>query len=308
MTPGALLAGKVVVITGTGHGIGRSVALEMARQGALLRLNNRSEANGRATLDEIRQAGGTAELTISSVAEASGARQVVVDCLRNYGRIDVLYANAGFIGPGDFEAMTEEQFDAVLGVHLDGAVFCCRAALHHMVERGFGRILMTGTPGAYAHAGAGHLNYAAAKGGVTAFMRSLYKEVFEHGVTVNTIVSNAPTSRRSPEAKAAIASRIRRWGRFGYAPFGTVPPSIDIVAPLIAYLVSDRAGDVTGRTIYVGGERMGLYLDPELKNLLAHPGGWDYEALRKKFRAVIPSGPPSPFFGDDPELIAGSGL
>jgi 3-oxoacyl-[acyl-carrier protein] reductase len=296
-----ILAGTVIVVTGAGHGIGQIAAIEMARQGALLQINNRSRDNGMSTVDAIRRDGRQVELTVSDVATADGAHAVIEDALRNYGRIDVLHNNAGFIWPGDFETMTEEQFDAVLGVHVKGSFYCTKAALPSMIERRFGRILFTGSPAGVAHAAAGQLNYSAAKGALAALTRCLYKEVYEYGITVNTIVPNGPTSRRSPEEKREIARRAMGWVRFGYTPGSSTPPTLEQIAPVMAWVVSDAAAAVTGRQIYVGGDRIGFYPDPTIRTMLAHPGGWTYEALRQKLRAVIPSGPPSPFSGRDAE-------
>ena len=133
-----------------------------------------------------------------------------------------------------------------------------------MIERRSGKILLTGTPAAYSHAPPWQLNYAAAKGAVTAFMRCLYKEVYEYGITVNCIVPNGPTTRRGPEELARIISATVRWGRFGLAPMPAEPPSLDRIAATLAYVASDEVADITGRTIFIGGSKIGLYTNPEL--------------------------------------------
>jgi 3-oxoacyl-[acyl-carrier protein] reductase len=304
-----LLDGRVVAITGAGHGIGMIAAVEMARQGALVLVNNRSEANGRAVVDRIRSEGGTAELSIADVSTRDGAEHVIADCVRSFGRIDVLYNNAGYIWPDPVDQMTPEQFEAVLRVHVHGSFWCTRAAVPHMLRAGFGRILVTGSPGGYAHASPWAANYGTAKGALAGLMRALSRELYPAGITVNCIVPNAPTTRRTPEEKARLAAPTRRWGRFGLAPMTAMgPPTLEKIAPTLAWVVSDAAADVTGRVIFIGGEKLALYREPELQNVLIHPKGWDAASLDARFRAVVSSGPPTPFYADDPVLTAGGGF
>jgi NAD(P)-dependent dehydrogenase (short-subunit alcohol dehydrogenase family) len=163
-----------------------------------------------------------------------------------------------------------------------------------MLDRGTGSILNTSSPGALWGSPLG-TSYAASKGAIWSLTRCLYKEVYEAGITVNTIVPGANTNRE-PDKRGQVEVEAMKWLRLGSVRSGE--PVAQRVGPIAAYLVSDEARDITGRTVYAAGNTVALFEEPQLVNTLILEGGWTTEALRRALHAVVPSGLPSPYQGD----------
>ncbi len=240
--------GRVAVITGAGGGLGRVYALELARRGAKVVVNDyggaRDGASGGSAspadtvVDEIRNSGGEAAADYGNVATPEGGKGIVQTALEAFGRIDILINNAGILRDKSFVKMEPGNWAAVLGVHLDGAYHVTRPAFQVMKQQGYGRIIMT-TSAAGLYGNFGQTNYSAAKMGLVGLMNALKLEGEKYDIRVNTV---APLA----------ASRLTE---------DVLPPDLfekmqpEYVAPLVLYLASERCA-ATGEIFNAG---MGYY-------------------------------------------------
>ena len=244
-----LLDDKVVVVTGAGRGIGRGEALECARQGAAVVLNEYDPAVGSAVVAEIRAAGGQAALVEGDVSEPSVADALVRTAVGEFGRLDGLVNNAGVLRDRTLAKMTPEEWDAVLRVHLRGHYAPTHAVLNHWKEHGGpGHVVCTAsTSGLLGNFG--QSNYGAAKAGIAAFAQIVAMESARMGVTCNAIAPAART-RMTEGAYGEI---------FGSGDGGFDFWHPDNVAPLVAYLVSDASSHISGKVFGVQGDAVELY-------------------------------------------------
>jgi NAD(P)-dependent dehydrogenase (short-subunit alcohol dehydrogenase family) len=240
---GISFEGKVAVVTGAGAGLGKSHALELARRGAKVVVNDlggsvdgsggSSEA-ARAVVAEIEAGGGEAIANGASVADKKGAQSIVDDTLRAFGRLDILINNAGILRDKTFRKMELEDFQLVVDVHLLGSVYCTKAAWPVMLEQGYGRILMTTSPsGLYGNFG--QSNYGAAKLGLVGFMNTLKLEGGKSNIRVNTI---APVAATRMTENLGIPAEV----------FARLKP--ELVTPAVLFLVSEDAP--TGTIVEAG--------------------------------------------------------
>ena len=192
---------RVALITGAGGGLGRSHALELARRGAKVVVNDPggsvngvggSHAAADQVVAEIRAAGFEAVPNHDSVSSVEGARRLVQCALDHYGRIDVLINNAGILRDKSLAKMEPADFESVVAVHLLGSAWCSQAVLAHMQGSSYGRIVMT-TSAAGLYGNFGQTNYGAAKLGIVGLMLSLKQEAMKHGIFVNTVAPVALT-------------------------------------------------------------------------------------------------------------------
>lgn len=235
---------RVIVVTGAGGGLGREYALLLARDGAKVVVNDLGgtrDGSGSSTamadqvVTEIRDAGGTAVANYDSVATSEGAASIVETALGEFGRIDGVVNNAGILRDVAFHKMTDEQWDAVLQVHLHGAYHVTRAAWPHLREQGHGRIVMaTSTSGLYGNFG--QSNYGAAKLGMVGLMNTLAIEGRKYGITVNAVAPMAATRMTEDIAPPEMLAKL--------------PAAA--VAPICGHLLTDECTD-TGTVLIVGG-------------------------------------------------------
>lgn len=252
------LKGDVVVITGAGGGLGRSHALEVARRGASVVVNdvggarNGEPAPADSVVAEIRAAGGEAVASTDSVATPEGGRAIIRKAVERFGTVDAVVHNAGVWRHVPFAEMTAENLDPVLDVHLRGAFFVTRPAWSTMVAQGHGRIVLTSS-GAGAFGREEGTNYAAAKAGLLGLGRALAIEGEQHGIRANCLLPIAPYMER-PRATDTSASTtmsdaaVRRF-RQAALPTSATP---EMVSPMVAYLVS-RACEPNGQAYSAGG-------------------------------------------------------
>jgi len=273
-----MLEGKVIVVTGAGAGVGRGIALEAARQGAKVVVNdlgvNIDGSGGSAgpaqkTVDDIVAAGGIASANSDSVAEWGSAQKIVQQALDLYGRIDGVVNNAGNLRDVLFHKMTEEEFDAVIRVHLKGSWNVSRAAAPHFKSEGRGAYVhMTSTSGLIGNMG--QANYMAAKMGVVGLSKSIALDMAHFNVRSNCIapfaftrmVGTIPTD--TPEGAERMKVNMRL--------------EADKIAPLTLALLTDGAKGVTGQIFGVRNNEIYLFSQPRPIRT-AHSGeGWTVES------------------------------
>jgi len=287
---GEMLADRVAVVTGAGRGIGRGVALGLAAAGAKVVVNDYG-----VTLDgaepsagpafevakEIVAAGGEAVANIDSVAEWDGAKRIVDMAIERFGRIDVLVTCAGIVRDRMIFNMSEEEWDAVLAVHLKGTFNCVRHACTHMREQRYGRIV-TFSSGAALFGNPGQANYGSAKGGISGLTKVAARDLGRYGVTVNAICPVAGT--RMTVTDAYLKSReIRKQQGIVREDRGTenieqLDPND--VAPMVVYLSSEHAGNVNGQFFLCYGNSIALLSQPRpVKTLFKSTGIWTLDEL-----------------------------
>ena len=231
-----LLDGKVAVITGAGTGLGRSYARLLARHGAAVVVNDYAQAAAEAAVEEISDAGGRAAAAVADVGSVGAGEAILKASLDAFGRVDILVNNAGILRDKSLLKMTEEDWDAVLRVHLKGTFCVTQPIFRHMKERGGGVIVNT-TSTAGLRGKFGQTNYGAAKAGIWGFSNSLALEGLKHGIRVWTIAPAAASQLTdgvvSEEYKQVFTA--------------------DRVAPVLLYMVSDLSGAQTGKTLLAGG-------------------------------------------------------
>jgi NAD(P)-dependent dehydrogenase (short-subunit alcohol dehydrogenase family) len=248
------LEGKSAAVTGGGEGIGRAVVLALAAEGARVVVNDIGrDAEGKSTADkvvaEVTKAGGTAVANYDSVATVSGGENIIKAATGNFGRIDILVCCAGNHNRMPIIEMNEKDWDSIIEVHLKGHFTCCRAAAVEMVKQKSGRIINFSSRAGFSYfvGPPNSVAYAAAKAGILGLTAQLSGEMKEHGITVNAILPSAVT-RLFPEERPKVGG-----GDTG-AP--------DTVAPIVAYLATDEAQNVTGQFFYATGGDICIYSRP----------------------------------------------
>jgi NAD(P)-dependent dehydrogenase (short-subunit alcohol dehydrogenase family) len=267
-----LLDGKVAVVTGAGGGIGRAVALGLSRAGARVVVNDYgvtvdgrapSSAAAQAVVKEIEALGGQAAASADSVTTMAGGEAIVETALTRFGDLHVVVCCAGILRERMIFNMTEEEWDAVIAVHLKGHFTVMRPATRHMREKRRGRIV-TFTSTAGLEGSPGQPNYSAAKEGIVGLTRSTALAMAKYGVTVNCI---------SPTAETRMTERLSADRRAQAA----APP--EAVAPVVAFLASDRAAHITGQIVHVRGNQVSLWSHPAPVRAVTSREGWTPDAL-----------------------------
>ncbi|HEU4669304.1 MAG TPA: glucose 1-dehydrogenase [Dyella sp.] len=244
------LQGKVALVTGSGRGIGRAIAVRLAQEGARVVVEDRrDDDDARATLAEVRQAGSDGCVIAGDIADPQVDRQVIEQAVTAMGRLDVLVNNAGIEKRADFLDVTEDDYEAVLGVNLRGTVFATQAFARHVRERGGGGSVVN-ISSVHEELPFPHFaSYAASKGAVKMLMRNLSIELAPLGIRVNNV---APGAVKTPINAALLSNRKELDALLGNIPLGRLGRPED-VANAVLFLASDEAAYVTGTTLFVDG-------------------------------------------------------
>lgn len=269
-----ILDDKVAIVTGAGRGLGLGEALEIARQGAAVVLNEYDEATGQAAVDQITEAGGRAVLVAGDVSEVEIGDRVVATAVEEFGGLDGLVNNAGILRDRTLAKMTPEEWDAVIKVHLRGHYTTTHAALNYWKDNArTGRIVNTAsTSGILGNFGQG--NYGAAKAGIAAFSTIVAQEGSKYGIYSNAI---------APAARTAMTESA--YGKIDGddSEFDFWAP--DNVAPFVAFLISDDAGTLSGNVFGVQGDTVELYQPYTSVGVLENSGQrWD----PAQFKDLVP--------------------
>ncbi len=243
------LAQKVAIVTGSGQGIDRAIALKLAEAGAAVVVNDINKAVEEVAR-EIQALGQPSLAVTADVTSAADVARLAEETIARYGRVDILVNNAGIARDQLLMRMSEEDWDRVLEVDLKSVFLCTRAVLRQMLKQRWGRIIsiasivgLVGNPG--------QANYAAAKAGIIGFTRSIAKEVASRKITVNAIapgfIDTEMTRNLAEDQRKELMARIPL-GRLG---------SPDDVAEAVAFLASEKAGYITGQVLAVDGGMAG---------------------------------------------------
>ncbi len=242
------LKGKVALVTGGGHGIGREIALTLAAEGAAVTVNyHRSATDAEAVVAEIRAAGGKANAYRATIGDYAEVQAMIAEIVRQFGGLDILVNNAGIARIQKFAETRPQDWKDQIDVDLYGAIHCCHAALPQFAARGGGRIISL--VGDSSRIGESGLAIAgAARGGVVALTKSLAKELGRAGVTANVISLGLVETTHSDAAWLA-ANRDKILRLYPARRLG-VPQD---VAPTVALLASERGSWITGQVLSING-------------------------------------------------------
>jgi NAD(P)-dependent dehydrogenase (short-subunit alcohol dehydrogenase family) len=294
---GARLAGRAAVVTGAGRGIGRAVAELLAAEGAAVVVNDLGAGvDGRGAerrvadevVDAIRSRGGRAVASHESVADFSAAERIVGTAVREFGTIDILVNNAGILRDRMLFNMSEEEWDAVIAVHLKGTFNCTRHAAVHMRQQRRGRIVsMSSTSGVFGNSG--QANYGAAKDGIAGLTRVAARDLGRYGITANAVCPGAATRMTATVPEAARAARTERAiaspGGEGASRLAHMGP--ENVAPWVVYLATDAAREVNGQVFLVMGGLIALLDYPAPVRTIHKDGRWTPEEIATVFPRTL---------------------
>ncbi|NTV49735.1 MAG: 3-oxoacyl-[acyl-carrier-protein] reductase [Geobacteraceae bacterium] len=241
---------KVAVITGASRGIGRSIALALAAQGATIVAVDMDQASTEAVVAELQAAGGKALAVVGNVTVSADVERMFDAATEAFGRVDILVNNAGITRDGLLMRMKDEDWDAVLNVNLKGAFLCTRAAFKVMSKQRYGRIInIASVVGQMGNAG--QANYCASKAGLIGLTKSNAREMAKRSITVNAVapgfIATAMTDALSDKVRAELTAQI---------PLERLGSSDDI-ANAVVFLASEAAGYITGHVLSVNG---GMYM------------------------------------------------
>jgi len=250
----ALLEGRVALVTGASRGIGRTTAIEMARQGAAVAVNaHRSAEAAAAVVEEIQRAGGKAVMALANVADETAVREMVAAVEDRLGPVDILVNNAGASTDKSFEEITLDEWNHILAVNLTGVFNCTRAVLPAMKSRRYGRIVCVSSLAGVRGALNDNAQYAAAKAGVHGFAMTVARRMAPYGITVN-VIAPGPTETEMYRENVAEEDKRRRLAAI---PVGRLGQPED-VAHAAVFLASDWGRHITGIVLCVsGGFHMG---------------------------------------------------
>ena len=287
------LKDKVAVVTGAGRGIGRGIALLMAEEGAKVVVNDlggsldgsgSSRSPADEVVEEIGKKGGTAVAVYDSVTTMEGGERIIQTAVDNFGKLDILVCVAGILRDRMVFNMTEEEWDAVVDVHLKGTFTCVKHAAILMRQQRSGRIIcFSSTSGLWGTSG--QANYGAAKDGIAGLVRCVSQDMAKYGVTCNGISPGAATRMTMTEGvkKAQEIRKARGMAEEEDAELGEP----EDVAPAVVFLASDEGANFNGEIVHVTGGLIGLMSQPEEVRTMETMGRWTFDQIAMTFPTVI---------------------
>jgi 3-oxoacyl-[acyl-carrier protein] reductase len=292
------LEGKVAIVTGAAHGLGRVEALQLASQGARVVVNDlgtrgdgrgRDESAARAVVEEISKAGGEAVPHFGDVADWNDAQALIKTALDTWGELHILVNNAGFLRDSTIFNMTEEDFDAVIRVHLKGHFCTMRFATAYWRDKAkasggtlYGRLINTSSE-AFIFGSVGQPNYAAAKAGIVAMTMSAAQALLKYGITANAIMPRARTRMNEDGPLKNMFAKPAE-GFDVFAP--------ENVAPLVGYLASPEAQRISGHVMIIWNKDVTVLGRPSTTTKFSSPERWSvaslHDALAPHFEKLEP--------------------
>jgi 3-oxoacyl-[acyl-carrier protein] reductase len=277
------LTGKVAVITGAGRGLGREEAIQLAKQGARVVINDIDLPDAieaaQSAVEEIKSFGGEAMAVYGDCADSADAENLLKTTLDSYGDMNIMINNAGFCRDKTIFGMSDEEFDSVVRVHLRGHFVNMRNATKYWREKAkagdevYGRLISTSSEAAL-YGSAGQPNYAAAKAGIVAMTMGAAQLLIKYGITANVIMPRALTDMTAGGQTAEMFAPPADGGFHAFDPAN--------VAPLVGYLASPEAGKISGEVYVVWGNEVQVAQRPTLRDAFVNPKGatkWEVEDL-----------------------------
>ncbi len=290
------LEGKVAIVTGAGRGIGRGEALALAAEGAAVIVNDlgntrsgegSDDTPAQSVVGEIEAAGGRAAANYSDVSNYEASADIVRQALDTFGRLDIVVNNAGILRDRMIFNMAEDEWDAVIAVHLKGTFNLCRHASVLFRQQRGGRFINTSSEAGLGSPG--QPNYGAAKEGIIGLTRSLAASMGRYGCTANAVRPRAATRMTmSGEMEAARQAREARGeeSSLGGLAIESLDPSV--VGSLVTYLASDEAASVNGRDFLVGGDQIGVFTIPSVEaRVFSRSGKWTTDEVFERFGSTL---------------------
>jgi NAD(P)-dependent dehydrogenase (short-subunit alcohol dehydrogenase family) len=286
---GDSLQGRVAIVTGAGRGIGRGEALLLASEGAKVVVNDfggsAAGEGGEKTpadevVEEIKKVGSDAVANYGNIADFKTGEELVQQAIDNFGRCDIIINNAGILRDRMVFNMAEDEWDAVIAVHLKGHFNLTRAACVVFRQQRSGAIVNTSSESGLGNMG--QANYSAAKEGIVGLTRTVARDMGKYGVRCNAIRPRAGTRlvisdqmREAAQRGGAAGMQLKALENFEK----TNPP--EAVAPMVVWLCTDAAANVNGRNFLVGGNHIALYSEPAPIANIQTEGTWDFETVAK---------------------------
>jgi NAD(P)-dependent dehydrogenase (short-subunit alcohol dehydrogenase family) len=277
-----ILDGRVAVVTGSGRGIGREFALGMAREGASVVINDVGVSlDGQGTEDDpaaqtckdIEALGAKAVPNYDSVSDFEGAKRIIDTAVNEFGKIDILVNNAGIVRDRTLVKMSEEDFDAVVAVHMKGTFNCARHAAPYMKDAGYGRIINV-TSQAGLRGNFGQTNYGAAKAAIMGMTFVWAIELGKYGITVNAM---------SPAGATRMTASL--FERTGTEPPAEANPALN--APIVTFLASEGAAHVNGQIVGRTDFAYTIYQTPKQVGFMWRDGGWEVDGVVDNFDSIL---------------------
>ena len=293
------LVDKVAIVTGSGRGIGRGIAMEMAAEGAKVVIvdpgvnvdgTGQDHSVAAQVAEEIRVAGGEAVPCMESVTTMEGGEKIIQTAVDNFGRLDIVVTCAGILRDRMVFNMTEQEWDDVIAVHLKGTFTVVKHACILFRQQRSGRVITFSSESGLV-GNSGQANYGAAKSGIAGFTKVVAKDMGRYGVTANAIAPRANTRMIGdiPDSAAEIRARSGVAAIPGEDTLTELDPTH--IAPFICYLASDYAQNVNGQTFLVYGDTVSLMSQPRPERSIYEPSGhWDMETLAPLARDVLTRG------------------
>ncbi|MBT4512726.1 MAG: SDR family oxidoreductase [Chloroflexi bacterium] len=296
---GDRLKGRVAVISGSSMGIGRALAIDMAKEGADIVVNARNVDKCKEVVAEIEALGQKAVAVAADITVKEQAEGLINAAVENFGKIDILVNNAGFLKDRMLWKMSDEEFDDIMQVFLYGYFYCLRRAAILMREQGYGRIINMSSRVALGNVG--QVNYGTAKTGILGMTRCAARDLGRKSITVNTIFPGAAS--RLTVTDEVLASRGKRDEKQinTTARIGDLMENPDTFAPFITWLCSEEAANVNGQTFFVRGRQVSKYSPAPImeSSIFAPNESWTIDEIAEIFPKTLGEGivnpaPPQP--------------